>query len=185
MIAVVAVAALAACDGSNGASGPTGPAGPAGAAGEVGAQGPAGPIGPQGVTGNANVTIYEYGPAAGGHSVDYLIPDLTQEKLDSSLVLAYYFSSDLDPDWGQPVSAWYSVSGAGPRGVTTSGYLHPSNADPSAFVFTVLQTWGMMGSAVSYEKFRIFVVAASTVTPVANLHRNDYNAVVQLLGVTP
>jgi hypothetical protein len=101
----VAFITITSCEGPEGPQGPAGPAGSAGPQGEQGSPGEQGPIGPQGVAGNANVVLYEYGSTTFTSLVSYLIPDMTVEKMDTTLVVGYFNPSEYDED------VWISLPG--------------------------------------------------------------------------
>jgi len=163
-----------------------GPEGPAGPQGEQGEQGIQGPIGPQGVSGNANVVLYEYGTQTFTSSVSYLLTDMSQERIDESIVLAYYNPSN------EAATAWYPVPGAGSgASYLTRNFWYQTSTDPSEYTMgvrcfnhdgtshTVSKTW---------TKFRIFVVAASEVLPGGTkstvVDLEDHAAVCDYFGFT-
>ncbi len=141
-----------ACDGDNGAVGPAGPKGD---------KGDQGPQGPQGVSGNANVTLYEYGAQTFSGSFNYLIPDISQAKIDSSMVIAYYNPA------GAAATAWYGIPSLGPgNAYIATNHLYQSSVSPSAYTMEIkLFTPG--GSeyteSTTFIKFRIFVTKASSI----------------------
>lgn len=155
--------------GDPGAKGDTGPAGAIGATG---------PQGPSGVAGNANVTQYTYQSVTFTTNKDYVITNITQAKIDSSLILAYYMTNGS--------TAWYPVGGIGPSGYYfTRYYVWP--ATPTSFYFSVrllTTTNSEYTSAVTFTKFRIIIATASSIL---NLRRkgqvlpdvNDYESVRQ------
>lgn len=157
--------------------GATGDTGPTGATGATGATGPAGPTGPAGVTGNANVTQYSYESVTFTTNKDYIIPNINQARIDSSLVLAYYMPSGS--------SAWYAVGGIGPNEYYSTRYfVWPQT--PTSFYFTVraLTVSGTSAytSAITFSKFRIIVATASSIVNIgkqgkSSLDLTDYSAV--------
>lgn len=184
----------------NGDEGDVGPAGPKGDTGETGSQGPEGPQGstgpqgpqgPQGVSGNANVILYEYGAQTFSGSANYLITNLTKNRADSSMIIAFY-----NPD-GADATAWYGIPSLGPGNayiVTHNWY--QSSTNPSTYTMNIaLFTPGgaEYSSNVTFNKFRIFVTKASSILPggkVKNLNPQeagidltDHDAVCEYFGL--
>lgn len=157
---VFALSTILSCEGPEGPQGPQGPTGPQGAQGPQGEQGP---IGPQGIAGNANVVLYVYGSANFTSTVSYLIPDMTVEKMDTSLVVGYFNPDEYDED------VWISLPGI----VVIDGnnyiivdYLASYDADNYNMILTTLNIDGSINSTPkTWRKFRIFVIPASTVVP--------------------
>lgn len=181
--------------GDKGDKGDPGAKGDQGAQGPQGIQGPQGPRGaqgPQGVSGNANVILYEYGSQTFSGSVYYLITDIEQSTVDSSMVLAYY-----NPE-GEPTTAWYVVPGFGPFNCTymTRNALYKTDTVQSAYTMAVKLVKTNATPYLTTEtftKFRIFVTKASSVVQGGRVKKinladagvdlNDYNAVCDYLGI--
>lgn len=172
-----------ACDGDEGA---VGPAGPKGDKGDTGAQGP------QGVSGNANVIMYEYGAKTFTGSVEYLMTDLSKNRADSSMIIAFY-----NPEGGN-ATAWYGIPSLGPENayITTHNW-YQSSTNPSTYTMNVtLFTPGGVeySSNVTFTKFRIFVTKASAILPggrVKNLNPQeagidltDHDVLCEYLGMS-
>jgi hypothetical protein len=168
--------------------GATGPAGANGATGPAGPAGPTGPVGPQGVSGNANVVSYTYGSKTFTSSVDYLMTNMPQSRIDSSIVLAYYNPST------EAATAWYQVPGAGSTAsYEVRNFWYQTATAPTSVYTMGVRTYNHDGSAnavsKTFTKFRIFVVAASSILPGGRqtkpaIDLNDYNAVCEYLGVS-
>lgn len=160
---ILAFSVIISCEGPEGPQGPQGPQGTQGPAGSQGEQGEQGPIGPQGMTGNANVVLYEYGSVNFTSVVSYLIPDMTVEKMDTTLVIGYFNPSEYDED------VWISLPGI----VVINGnnyiivnYMASFDADSYSMILTTLNVDGSLNtSSKTWRKFRIFVIPASTVIP--------------------
>ncbi len=166
--------------------GPEGPAGPTGPQGDQGIQGEQGPAGPQGVTGNANVVLYEYGTQTFTSAVNYLLTDMTQDRIDASIVLAYYNPSN------EAATAWYAVPGAGSgASYVTRNFWYQTSTDPSEYTMGV-RTLNHDGTSntdsKTWTKFRIFVVLASEVLPGGTkstaVDLDDHDAVCEYFGFT-
>jgi len=182
-LAMLMAAFFISCEGPEG---PAGPAGAQGAQGDQGIQGEQGAVGPQGVTGNANVVLYEYGTQTFTSSVNYLLTDMARERIDESIVLAYYNPSNEAP------TAWYAVPGAGSgASYTTRNFWYQTSTDPSEYTMGV-RTFNHDGStntsSKTWTKFRIFVVAASEVltggTKSTVVDLEDHAAVCEYFGFT-
>jgi hypothetical protein len=96
--------------------GDTGPAGPAGPTGSTGPAGPTGPQGPTGISGNANVTQYNY-TTAHNFATTFLNLQVTTtaDTFNRSAWLVYLYYQPLDrwyltPGWGFGGSTEYRVS---------------------------------------------------------------------------
>jgi len=181
LVAVMTTAFLASCEGPEG---PEGPQGQKGDPGVAGATGPQGPAGPQGVMGNANVVLYEYGTMTFTSSVNYLMTNITQGRVDSSIILSYY-----NPE-SEHETAWYAVPGAGSTGAyITRNFWWQTGVDPSTYTMAVrTHTWTgtLHTTSKTWRKFRIFVADASTIlTPEAKseLDLDDYYAVCKFFGI--
>lgn len=181
LITALTFAFVSACEGPEG---PEGPQGPKGDSGAVGATGPQGPAGPQGVSGNANVVLFEYGPQTFTSSVSYLMTNISQGRVDSSIVLSYYNPSTEDP------TSWYAVPGASSSGIyVTRNWWWQTSTDPSTYTMTVrTHTWtGTLNTASkTFTKFRIFVVLASAIVSPevkSEVDLNDYHSVCKFLGI--
>ena len=152
--------------------------GAAGAAGPTGPTGPIGSQGPQGVAGNANVVQYSYTSATFTGNKSYNVPGLTQGKLDSSLVLAYYIPENS--------IAWYPVGGAGHNALYSTRYY----LLPTTFYVNVLTPdhKKLYPLPVTFLKFRVIVAPASSIINVGRqglpqLDVNDYEAVRKYYGL--
>jgi len=150
---ILLLALVAACK-----KGDTGPAGPAGSPGQQG------PAGPQGMAGNANVTVYTYGSRTFTGLQDYLIPNVTQAKIDSSMLLAYYNPSSESP------TSWYPIPGLGSGGLyETRSLTYQSSSSPEQTTLSVRLVkpdgTGSYATAVTFTRLKIFLVPASVVVP--------------------
>jgi hypothetical protein len=165
--------------------GPEGPQGPQGEQGIQGEQGEQGDVGPQGVSGNANVVLYEYGEQTFTSALNYLMPDISQGRIDSSIVLTYYNPST------EASTAWYAIPGAGSGG----GYLlrnfwYQTTIEPSNYSMGVrAQNFDGTSNTTSktFTKLRIFVVVASEIIPgdatKSAIDLDDYDAVCEFLDI--
>jgi hypothetical protein len=166
-----------------------GATGPAGANGATGPAGPAGSVGPQGVSGNANVVLYTYGSQTFTHTVNYLMTNMPQSRIDSSIVLAYYSPSTA------PVPLWFQVPrpfSSNIQEFSINNYWFQSATVPTSVYTMVVATYNPDGSphlvSKTFTKFRIFVVAPSAILPGGRqtkpaIDLNDYDAVCEYLGV--
>jgi hypothetical protein len=144
------------------------------------------------VAGNANVILYEYGTQTFSGSANYLITNLTKNRADSSMMIAFY-----NPE-GADASAWYGIPSLGPGNayIATHNW-YQSSTNPSTYTMTVsLFTPGgsAYSSDVTFSKFRIFVTKASAILPggrvkilspqEAGIDLTDHNAVSKFLGMS-
>jgi hypothetical protein len=116
--------------------------------------------GDAGKDGNANVMIYTFGSkTSSGGSINYSLPaEVTQARLDSSVVLAYYNPSNELPE------VWYSVPGIG-----SGGYYHVrsfwyNTSNPVFGVRIMTPAGAIYNTAVTFTKFRIVIIPASQIT---------------------
>lgn len=158
--------------------GPAGPTGPAGPAGAAGATGSAGATGPQGVSGNANVVLYEYGTQTFTSAVNYLLTNISQGRIDSSILLTYYNPST------EAATMWYAVPGAGSTAAyVTRNFWYQTSTAPSTYTMSVrTHNWDGTPNVTSktFTKLRIFVVKSSSILPGgkgAEVDLNDQDAV--------
>lgn len=181
LVAVLTTAFLASCEGPEG---PEGPQGLKGDPGTPGATGPEGPEGPEGVMGNANVVLYEYGSLTFTSTATYLMTNISQGRVDSSIILSY-----CNPET-EAETAWYPVPGAGSGGTyVTRNYWYQTSVDPSNYTMTVrTHTWTgtLHTTSKTWRKFRIFVVLASAIETVgakSELDLDDYYSVCKYFGI--
>jgi hypothetical protein len=157
-----------------------GDTGPAGAAGPAGATGATGAAGPQGVAGNANVITYTYASQTFTGLLNLTLTNISQGRVDSSLVLVYFNPSD------QAATAWYPCPGLGSNGAYDTRYLiYQTGTSPSTYT-VALRTMTLAGAAyttaVTFAKVRVILASSSSILtggrssqPAVDL--SDYNAV--------
>ena len=144
-----------------------------------------GATGPRGRDGNANVVVFQYGTrttTSGNFNYTF---EASQGFVDSSLVLAYYNPSTEAP------TAWYPVPGLGSGGVyMTRGLWFQNSTDPSTYLYRafLLTPSGSATytSSVTWTKFKIILVPASEIIPLASIgliDTNDYRAVRDYFGL--
>jgi len=144
-----------------------------------------GATGPRGADGNANVVVFEYGTrTTTSGNINYEFP-ASQGLVDSSLVLAYYNPST------EAATAWYPVPGLGSGGAyMTRGMWFQTSIDPStywyrAFLLTPSGS-ATYTSSVTWTKFKIILVPASEIIPLASvglIDVNDYRSVRDYFGL--
>lgn len=122
-----------------------------------------GPQGPKGDPGNANVKVFNYGSRTFSGSQSYIIPNISQETLDKSMVLAYYNPAT------ESATSWYPVPGMGPSSAYDTRYfLNKEEGSSPDILYNIRLLNPTNGSpyteSVTYTKFRIFVVPASSST---------------------
>jgi hypothetical protein len=167
---VAALLLLSTCKGPEGPQGPQGPAGTQGPQGPQGPQGvegpvgPTGPQGPQGVPGNANVGLYKYDSVTFTSMVEYLIPDMTVERMDSSLVMGYFNPVEYEED------VWIALPGivaiAGGNNYIVTQLLYAFDENTYSLLLTTFTIDGSLDTEQkTWRKFRIFVMPASSVLP--------------------
>ncbi len=123
-----------------------------------------GDTGPQGPTGNANVTMYTFGSTTFTGSTILLLSNLSQSKMDSSMVLVYY----------NPVpeveTSWYPVPGLGSGGQYETRYFvyAAAAANTQQLNLRLVKPDGSgapFPSSVTFRKIRVFVAPASSILP--------------------
>lgn len=155
--------------------GDTGPAGPAGQNGTNGTNGV------NGQDGNSNVKIYYFGPDTLSSTVTVknhlLAAEVTQNMIDSSLVLLYYQSSTF-PDF------WYAAQGIGPSAsFQTRWYVTPGI---NLFIeLRDLDGTAYSGGQVILKKLKLVVAPSSAFSGnrYGQVDYNDYKATMKFLGV--
>jgi hypothetical protein len=165
--------------------------GDTGAQGDTGPQGVEGPRGPQGISGNANVTVYTFnGPISMTLGTDLTLSNITQARMDSSLVLAYYIPALYSTDW-------YPIPGLGGYGTSVQYQtIYSLRASPgNKFIFSLrLFNAGFTaynGSTVVWNKVKVIVAPASSIIPGGRraglaqvIDLSDYHAVVKFFSLT-
>lgn len=142
-----------------------------------------GPQGEPGPSGNANVTVYTYGTQTFTGSINYTLKNMSQARIDSSLVLAYYNPST------EVSTSWYPVPGLGSGGAYDARYfIYPAgnNVDFN-YAVRLMNPNGTGGynTQVTFTKFRIFIVPANNILaggrmanqPAAPVDYSDYHKV--------
>jgi hypothetical protein len=149
--------------------GPAGPAGPSG---------PSGSSGANGTNGNANVTVYGFGEtvfnAANLYWVSFEPAGLTNSKVDSSLIMAYYKT-------GAGASyPWYPTGDLGPNSTYQTKMFVYDLIPPSVEV----RLYDPDGSNysdvdVTWDTVRIFVIPANIFRTAQDddVNFNDYQSV--------
>ena len=150
LLFLLAFAGLISCESESGAVGPAGPAGPAGIAGPTGA------IGPQGVMGNANVNLYQYSNIKVAANTSFDLSHISQAKMDSCLVLAYFNPNSTD---------WYPVPGIGPDNhYQVSSYIRKwgvGHYNMPVRLYTL--SGATYFTQVTWSKFKIYIVSPSVI----------------------
>ncbi len=159
--------------------------------GETGPKGDEGPRGPQGISGNANVVMYSYnGPISMTFGTDLLLSNLTQQKLDSSLVLAYYIPAAYN-------TSWYPIPGLGGYGTSvpyqTIYDIHLSTGNKFVFALRLFNPGftAYNGSTVVFNKVKVIIAPASSIVPGGRragdssvVDLSDYHAVMKYFNLT-
>lgn len=154
-------------------------------------KGDTGPEGPPGPTGNANVTVYNFGPQTFSAVLNLQLSNISQGKIDSSLLLAYYNPAN------EAATAWYPIPGLGSGANYETRYLLYQSATTPASNYTFsLRLVKMDGTAyttsVTFTKVKIFIVPATVVLPGGRqtggmpnipVDINDYHAVCKYYGI--
>lgn len=135
-----------------------------------------GPQGPKGDTGNANVMAFNYSSRTFTGSTNYTIPNISQEVMDKSVVLAYYNPANETP------TAWYPVPGLGSgSNYDTRFIVYKEEASSPDYIFALRlvnpSTNAAYASEVTFTKFKILIIPASSSTNVLMPleHQPDYN----------
>jgi len=150
-----------------------------GCKGDEGPTGPQGPAGADGQDGNANIIMFEYGSQTSSFGSLHYVFEASQGLIDSSLVLAYCQSTTPGS------TTWYAIPGLGFDGLYMArSYWQQTNISPSEYTYRVrLRTTdgtAAYGTDVTFEKFRIFLAPASSITAGAKsgtLNIADYRSV--------
>ena len=150
-----------------------------------------GDTGPQGPAGNANVTVYNFGEQTFTDVVNLKLSNISQGKMDSSLILAYYNPSS------EAATSWYPIPGAGSGAAYQTRYFVYQSATTPVSIYTfsirTLKADGTAyGSAVTFKKIKIIMAPASAVlaggrqmsgVPNIPVDVNDYYAVCRYYGI--
>jgi hypothetical protein len=149
-----------------------------GDAGPAGATGPAGPVGPQGIAGNANVIAYTYGSQTFTGALNLLLTNISQARIDSSLVLCYYNPST------EAASAWYPCPGFGSSGAyQTRLFWYQTNTAPSTYTVSIrilTPAGASYSSALTFTKIRVIIASSSAILTggrTRQLNTADYQSV--------
>ena len=136
--------------------------------------GPAGPAGAQGANGNANITMYQFGNQTFTSQLNLTLQNISKERIDSSLILAYYNPST------EAATAWYPIPGSGSGGLYETRYfVSQLTISPSSYTFGIrlLKPDGALYTTqVTYTKIKVIIAPASTIIN-GRVDLSDYNAV--------
>lgn len=136
--------------------------------------------GDTGPAGNANVIQYNFGSQTFTGVLNLTLSNISQGKIDSSMVLIYYNPST------ETSTAWYPVPGLGSGGLYEMRYLiYQGTPSPSSYIISLRANKpdgsGTYASALTFTKIRVFIVPASSVLPggrqAAPVDYSDYYAV--------
>ncbi len=146
-------------------------------------EGDPGPKGDNGKDGNADVTVFNYGAQTITGGALNLTLNITQGRVDSSMILIYY-----NPEV-ELATAWYPMPGLGSGGLYDTRYLVYPAATAGQYVVAIRLN-GHNGAAyiqqVKFRKLRIFVVPAGKIVnarQTAPVDFKDYHAVVKYYGI--
>lgn len=151
-----------------------------------------GDAGPEGPKGNADVTVYNFGQTTFTGAVSLVLNNISQGRMDSSLMLAYYNPST------EAATAWYPIPGSGSGGIYETRYFTYQSATTPVSVYTFgLRAIKPDGTAyttpLTFKKIKIIIAPASVViaggrqmSGVSTLpvDVNDYHAVCQYYGIS-
>lgn len=149
-------------------------------------KGETGPEGPQGITGNADVIMYTFnGPYSITYGIDLSLSNITKERMDSSLVLAYYSPAAYNTNW-------YPIPGVGGYGASvqfqTIYDIHPLAGNKCVFALRLFNPafTAYNGSTVVFNKIKVIVATASSIVPggrragdLSAVDLSDYHAVMK------
>lgn len=163
--------------------GPAGPQGPQGEQGQKGDKGDTGEKGPAGQQGNANVTLYTFGPINITQGYQLNIFNIPKAKMDSSFALVFFKP--------QGDGSWYPVPGPGPNNlyqayykIVAAGY----NTGVFGFLIQLFKPDGTVNKTqYTFNMVRIFLVPATTVIPSgkqAGPDLRDYESVKRYYNIT-
>jgi hypothetical protein len=187
---VVMTLLLAACPGVKGDPGVTGPTGSTGPTGPAGPSGPSGPAGPNGPTGSANVIYSAWIPILSSEWTRNSLPagpihyfshnvsatSLTQQHLDTGVVLVYYKGDPADPVISLPFFRKFPPYQDDWSFSTTQGLIALQVSSDDPFYTGVSSTPG--GGFIRY----VIIPGGIAATSVANL---SYEAVIKKFDITP
>jgi hypothetical protein len=132
--------------------------------------------GPAGPTGNANVTVFNFGSRTINGTSEYQLPGISGAQLDSSIVLAY-----INPNTYSE-TVWFPVPGSAGGGVEMSFIIYPVT-NGCAFSLRLFKAADGIpyASPIVFRKTRIFIVPANKMVNVngriAGPDLKDYYAV--------
>lgn len=142
--------------------------------GSAGPAGPAGPTGTQGANGNANITMYQFGSQTFTSLLNLTLQNISKERIDSSLILAYYNPST------EAATSWYPIPGSGSGALYETRYfVSQLTASPSSYTFGIrlLKADGTLYTTqVTFTKIKVIVAPASTIIN-GRVNLSDYQAV--------
>lgn len=178
--ALFAVFLLAACSKDEG---PAGPQGPQGEQGQKGDKGDTGQKGPAGQQGNANVTLYTFGPINITQGYQLNIFNIPKAKMDSSFALVFFKP--------QGDGSWYPVPGPGPDNLYQANYKIVAagyNTGVFGFLIQLFKPDGTVNKTqYTFNMVRIFLVPATTIVPSgkqAGPDLRDYESVKRYYNIT-
>jgi len=151
-----------------------------------------GDTGPAGQDGNANVRLFTYSNITFTSVHNLQLSGISQSLMDSSMVLLYYNPSN------EVATSWYPIPGLGSSAAYDMRYLlYQSSASPSIYTVSLRAMLpngsGAYGSQLTFNKVRLFLVPASSVTVggrgIADsesvLNKEDYYSVCRYFNIQP
>ena len=124
--------------------------------------------GKDGKEGNANVTQYNFASRTFTGLTTYQIPNFTQEKLDNSVVLCYYFPTI--------IYAWYNVPGIGANVdfISRSFYAINNITNLNIEVKLLNSNFTAYTTSTTFDKFKVIIIPNSTVITAKLSNQPDF-----------
>ncbi|WP_315821111.1 hypothetical protein [Paraflavitalea speifideaquila] len=155
-------------------------------------KGDTGDTGPAGPTGNADVTVYNFGQTTFTSATNLLLNNISQGRMDSSLVLAYYNPVP------EALTSWYPIPGSGSGGLYEMRYFVYQSATSPNSVYTfglraIKPDGTPYATALIFRKIKIIIAPAGVVIAggrqMAGVNTlpvdiNDYHAVCRYYGIS-
>lgn len=184
-------------DGEDGATGPAGIAGIDGTDGSDGTDGTDGTAGTDGVDGedgNADVRIFEFDSKTFTTSTSYLMPNVSQQEMGNSLVLAYFGTevTDTSNNIFDSMTSWVNVPG------TTDTFISQTRIDRTGLgnisenktdhkLIITLRNFNGSPHLVetTFEKFKIILAPAnlSGKNSTVDFTKMSYEEVIEHFGI--
>lgn len=144
--------------------------------GDTGLAGTPGTDGKDGKDGNANISMYTFGERTFSGNTDFVLENISQAKIDSSLILVYYNPSL------ESATAWYAAPGLGSTAAYHTRFvIFQTQTSPSTYTLRLFlmnpAVTAPYANSIGFRKTRIIIAPASSIHTSGRKKNNDETSI--------